>query len=161
MTGPSAATDVHEQVRAMLALQRDHAAATEMLNAIESVRAQLQSLRAQANADAAVRDAGAALEQKFMDVEGRLVDLRLTGRGQDEVRYPVRLGGQLSYVANGIDDSDFAPTTQQREVAGLLAKETRDVQSALQALMSRDLADYNSQLRSRGLKTIDAPAIVF
>ncbi|HEY8174955.1 MAG TPA: hypothetical protein VIF32_04635 [Gemmatimonadaceae bacterium] len=164
----SAATlaELHDQLRTLLAIQRDVAATAEMLNTIESVRAQVQALKKQTANDAAtadVRNAGDALEQKFMDVEGRIIDLRMTGRGQDGVRWPVRLAGQLSYVAGTIDDSDFAPTTQQREVAGILAKETRDVHAALQGLMSRDLANYNSMLRARGLKTIEValPAIVF
>ena len=149
----------------MLALQRDHAAAAEMVNTIEGVRAQMKELQSALRANdsfADVRTAQDSLERKFMDVEERLVDLRLTGRGQDEVRYPVRLGGQLSYLASGIDDSDFAPTAQQREVAGILAKETRDVNAALRALISRDLSSYNTLLRSRGLKPIDVPPpIVF
>jgi hypothetical protein len=98
-----------------------------------------------------------------MDVEQRMIDLRMTGRGQDGVRWPVRLAGQLGYVASGIASSDFAPTAQHREVAGILAKETRDVHAALRALMTRDLSNYNSMLRGRGMKTIDVelPAIVF
>src|SRR5207244_12575139 len=107
--------------------------------------------------------AGGALAQKLIDVESGLRDLRLTGRGQDGVRWPVRLAGQLGYLASTIDDSDFAPTVQQREVAGILAKETRDVHSALQTLMSRDLANFNTMLRGKGLKTIEVtlPQIVF
>jgi len=48
-------------------------------------------------------------------------------------------------------------------VAGILAKETRDVHAALQGLMSKDLANFNAMLRAKGLKTIDVPlpAIVF
>ena len=151
--------DILDQTRALLAIQRDHGAAAEMLNTIENVRAQMQAMRGQLadGAGADVRAAGDSLERKFMDVESRIVDLRMTGRGQDEVRWPVRLAGQLSYLANGLDDSDFAPTTQQREVAGILAKETRDVHAALQALMTRDLPNHNAMLRSKGLKTIDVP----
>jgi photosystem II stability/assembly factor-like uncharacterized protein len=151
--------DILDQSRALLAIQRDHGAAAEMLNTIESVRSQMHSMRVQLQGGA-VADVGTAsdsLERKFMDVESRLIDLRLTGRGQDEVRYPVKLGGQLSYLANGMDDSDFAPTSQQREVAGILAKETREVHVTLQGLMSRDLVSHNAMLRSRGLRTIDVP----
>jgi photosystem II stability/assembly factor-like uncharacterized protein len=149
---------------ALLGLQRDHGAASEMLNTIERVRVQLQTLRGQLGGDAAdLRSANDSLEQRLIDVEQRIVDLRLTGRGQDEVRWPVRLGGQLSYLAATIAASDFAPTTQQREVAGILRKETRDTHEALRAVIARDLAAYNALLRARGLKTIDVElaAIVF
>jgi len=162
----AALAEIHDQFRALVAIQRDAAATAEMLNTIESVRSQMQALKPQlaSNTSAAdVRSAGDALEQKFVDVESRILDLRLTGRGQDGVRWPVKLAGQLGYLASTIDDSDFAPTTQQREVAGILAKETRDVHSALQTLMSKDLANYNTMLRGKGLKTIDVtiPQIVF
>ena len=160
----AALAEIHDQFRAMVAIQRDAAATAEMLNTIESVRSQMTALRPQLASNAAaadVRGAEDALDQKFMDVEGRILDLRLTGRGQDGVRWPVRLAGQLSYLASTIDDSDFAPTTQQREVAGILAKETRDVHASLQTLMSKDLANFNSMLRAKGLKTIDValPAV--
>lgn len=160
----AALAEIHEQVRALLALQRDHAAASEMLNTIESVRAQVQALRARLASDAnmaGIRSAGDSLEQKFMSVEQRLVDLRMTGRGQDEVRWPVKLGGQLSYLAGGVSSSDFAPTAQQREVGLILAKETRDTHAALRALMAKEITDFNAMLRGRGLKTIDAPMPAF
>jgi len=73
------------------------------------------------------------------------------------------LAGQLDYVASTIAASEFAPTAQQREVAGVLAKETRDVHAALRALINNDLSNYNSLLRGRGLRPIEVqvPPIVF
>jgi hypothetical protein len=149
--------EVHEQYRALAAIQRDHAQAAQMLNTIERVRAQIAALKPQLGADAAGAD---SLEGKFMAVESRLVDLRMTGRGQDGVRWPVKLAGQLGYLAGTISSSDFAPTAQQKEVAVMLAKETRDVDAALRALISKDLADYNATLRSKNLKPIEAEPVV-
>lgn len=158
----SAATlaDVMAQHRAMLAIQRDHMAATEMLNTIESVRAQLVGMRSQLAGDAMadLRTAADALDGKLLAVEGRLIDPRMTGRGQDGVRWPARLGAQLSHLAGGITSSDFAPTAQQREVAAVLAKETRDVQAALRPILAGDVATFNAMLRARGMKTIEVPA---
>jgi len=90
----AALAEIHDQFSALVAIQRDAAATSEMLNTIESVRAQMQALKPQLASNAAtadVRGAGDALDQKFMDVESRILDLRLTGRGQDGVRWPVRL----------------------------------------------------------------------
>src|SRR5439155_946330 len=78
-----------------------------------------------------VRQAGDTLERKFMDVEAQLIDLRLTGRGQDEVRYPVKAAGQLNWLASGIGASDFGPTAQQRDVQTILAKTVRDTRASL------------------------------
>jgi len=133
-------------------MQSDMNTTADMLNTIENVRAQIEAL----NAPADVRAPADSVEHKFMTVEGNIVDLRMTGRGQDEVRYPVKLGGQLNYLAGGISASDFTPTTQQREVDGVLAKQVKDTHAALQALIQNDLAKLNVLLRSKGLKTIDA-----
>jgi hypothetical protein len=149
--------EVYEQTRALQAIQRDHAQAVQMLNTIENVRAQIGTLRPQLGGDTAGAN---GLEQKFVGVESRLVDLRMTGRGQDGVRWPVKLGGQLDYLASTIAASDFAPTAQQREVALVLNRETRDVNAALRALISRDLAEYNNILRSKNLKPIEAELVV-
>jgi hypothetical protein len=148
--------DIRAAGDALLAIQRDHRAAAEMLGTIENVRGQLESLGAQSATPGDVRQAGDTLERKFMDVEGQLLDLRLTGRGQDEVRYPVKAAGQLSWLASGIGASDFTPTSQQREVQGILAKSVRDTRATLDRLLQRDLAAFNGTLRAKGLKTIDA-----
>jgi hypothetical protein len=66
----------------------------------------------------------------------------------------VKLGGQLDYLA-GTLDSDFAPTTQQREVGVVLAKETRDTHALLTALLNKELVDHNNLLKAKGLKAID------
>jgi photosystem II stability/assembly factor-like uncharacterized protein len=158
--------ELHDQYRTLVAIERDYSAAAEMAETIESVRSQVQAIRQQVASDASatdIRNAGAALEGKFKDVEGRVVDLRLTGRGQDGVRWPVKLAGQLDYVAQTIAASDFAPTTQQKEVAAILGKEARDVHGALRTLINVDLANYNAMLRAKGLKPIDVkvPPIVF
>ena len=141
--------DIRASANALLALQKDHAGAGEMLNQIERVRSQIQAL-----GSADVRAAGDSLEHKFMDVEGQLVDLRMTGRGQDEVRWPVQAAGQLNYLAGGIAASDFAPTTQQREVQGILARNVRATRGSLDQLLAKDLPAFNALLRAKGLKII-------
>ena len=123
---------------------------------MKSVRARIHQFGAGApTVPPDVRTAGAALEGKLMEVEGRILDLRLTGEGQDRVRWPARLGSQLGHLANGIGASDFAPTQHEMEVATLLARGTRDVQSALRAVLNGDLAAYNARLRAAGLPPIE------
>ena len=63
------------------------------------------------------------------------------------------------HLAGGIAASDFAPTEQQREVAALLAKETRDLNAALRAIVNADVEPYNALLRRHGLTPI--PTLVF
>jgi hypothetical protein len=159
----AALAELHDQLRALVAIQRDHSATAEMVQTIEDVRVQLQGLGRNSSAPADIRSAADTLNQKFIGVESRILDLRITGRGQDGVRWPVRLAGQLTYLASTIEASDFAPTAQQREVAAVLAKETRDVHAALRALINNDLSNFNSRLRASGLQPIEVrvPPIVF
>jgi len=144
-------------------MQASANATTDMLHTMEAVRSQVATMNTVSSTPADVKSAGDSLDRKFIDVEQTIVDLRLTGRGQDEVRWPVQLGGQLSYLAGGIGSSDFAPTTQQRGVNEILVKQMRSTRAALEELMRKDLPAFNALLRSRGLKTIDVtlPAVVF
>lgn len=135
----------------LLALQNDLNTVVDMLGTMESLRLQLQRLPASGD----VRSRADALEQKLIVVEQNIVDLRMTGRGQDEVRYPVKLGGQLNYLAGGVAASDFAPTVQQKEVQQLLAKQVRDTRAALDRLMQTDLPAFNEVLRGGGMKPIE------
>jgi hypothetical protein len=103
-----------------------------------------------------VRAGGDSLANKLTTIEGNLIDLRMTGRGQDEVRYPARIGAQLNYLAGGIAASDFTPSAQQRSVDRLLAQQVKDTRSALEALLKNDLSRFNTLLRTKGLKPIEA-----
>jgi hypothetical protein len=69
--------DIKAATDALLALQRDHKAAAEMLGTIENVRTQIESLGSEGAATADIRQAGDTLEHKFMTVEGNLIDLRV------------------------------------------------------------------------------------
>ena len=143
----------------LLNIQTDMSTSADMLNTIESVRAQVQTLSAQVAANPAmadVRAGGDSLEKRLTTTEGNLIDLRMTGRGQDEVRYPARIGAQLNYLAGGIAASDFTPTAQQRSVDQLLAKEVKDTRSDLEAVLKNDLGKFNALLRTKGLKPIEA-----
>jgi photosystem II stability/assembly factor-like uncharacterized protein len=160
------ALDMTASTELLKKVQADMTTSADMLLAIEGVRAQLDSLAAQIGGNSSMADVraqGDSVGRKFVVVEGNLIDVRMTGRGQDEVRYPAKLGAQLNYLAGGIAASDFAPAAQQQKVGQVLAKQVRATHAALQSLINTDLAKFNTLLRSRGLKTIDAtvPAVVF
>jgi hypothetical protein len=156
---PGTLADIRAQTNLLLALQKDHAETGDVLSTVEHVRVQMQALATQLANDAsaaAVRAATDSLEQQFIALEQRIVDLRMTGQGQDEVRYPVKLAGQIGWLAGGVDASDFAPTTQAVEVQIILAKQTQENRATLEKLVNDGLAKLNVQLRARGLKPIEA-----
>jgi hypothetical protein len=150
----------------LVAAQADLNNTVEVLNTTEVVRAQIVTLQAQLlndrnNAD--IKTQADALEQKMLGLVQKIIDPRLTGRGQDEVRYPAKAGAQLNYLANGMAASDYTPTAQQREVNVVLDKQVKDNRATFDQLIARDLAALNDLLKKRGLKPIDitVPPVVF
>ena len=138
-------------------LQSDFGATVGLINQIEMVRSQLVTLRSVLAADRAAADIRAAadsLEQKFITVEEDLHQLRLTGRGQDEVRWPAKLAAQISYLAGGVSAADFAPTQQQREVRQLLGQQLRASRTRFDQLVAQDLAQFNTLLKQKNVPNV-------
>jgi hypothetical protein len=128
-----------------------------MINSIEGTRSQLIALRNTLAADTAmtgIRGDADSLEQKLIAAEEELTQLKLTGRGQDDVRYPMKLMARLGWLADGVGVSDFAPTQQQREVQQLLRAEVHGARSRLDALLKQAVAGFNEKLRQRNVANI-------
>ncbi len=145
--------DIQAQMRVLSDLRRDIDHATDMINQIELVRSQIYSV-AMLTADEGVKEAGDELDKKLIDLEMFLIELRVTGRGQDTVRFGSRLQGKLNYLASGLMSGDFGPTEQQLEVQRDLEGRLRTHQQSLEGLISREVAAYNDLLRRRNLPTI-------
>jgi len=131
--------------------------AVTMFNAMESVRGQLAALKATVADDTARKDLGAAidsLDTKLRVVERRLVQTRITGRGQDLIRWPMRLAEQLEYLAGSVQSGDWAPTAAQREVAQLLRDQLRAVRAEYEKVMNADVAAFNAMLQQRKLQGV-------
>jgi photosystem II stability/assembly factor-like uncharacterized protein len=129
----------------------------DAVNQIESVRAQIAQLETHLGDDAnskSIRTAADALSAKLVDLEGHLLQLKATGHGQDDVRWESMLCEKLDYLARGVADSDFAPTTQQVAVNDELKKQVAQYQSDTAQLMSKDVAAFNSMLHSRNVANI-------
>ena len=146
---------IAEQMKMLTELRTDLDSAAEMVNKIEFVRAQLYQLTSVAS-DAGVKSAADDLDKKLIDVEESLIQRRLTGQGQDTVRWPVKLMNKLAYLSNGLADSDFGPTNQQREVQTLLHAQLVNVRQRLDALLNTDLVAFNKLLRDRGVENISS-----
>lgn len=154
---PNSAGTVAEitgQVKALTALKGELNRAAEAVTRVERVRLQAQQLQRLAAGDAdAVREVR-ALDAKLVEVEMALVDLRLTGGGQDGVRFGSKLIGKLGYLANGIAVADFTPTTQHIEVQGILGNELAAALRAIDGLLTSELPPVNRMLEAKGLPKI-------
>ena len=128
------------------------------VNQIESLRVQLTSLENQLGTDdtaKAIRKAADGLADKLIGVEGNLLQLKLTGRGQDGTRWAPMLLQKISYLAAEVGgSSDFSPTTQQEAVEELLKQQGDKYQEEFKQLVSKDVAAFNAMLREKNIPNI-------
>ncbi|HEX9894969.1 MAG TPA: hypothetical protein VGA78_13650 [Gemmatimonadales bacterium] len=149
--------EITQQMELLRQISGDLQAAVEMINALENIRHQLAALRITLSDDtarAAVRNDADSLNQKAIAVEQELVELRLTGRGQDLIRYPVRIAGRLAYLGGDLGGSDYAPTAQHRAVHSELRSQLEAVRRRFDEFLARDVAAFNAVLAQRGMNGI-------
>jgi len=146
--------DIEAQMRVLFDLRKDLNNAADTINQIEIVRSQIEALAKIIN-DSAIKKAGEDLNQKLIDLEMNLIDLRLTG-GQDGVRYGSKLISKINYLANGLASGDFKPTGQQTEVQKVLEERLRNTLSQRDGLLSKELGGFNDMLRKKNVPNIIA-----
>jgi photosystem II stability/assembly factor-like uncharacterized protein len=96
--------DIAAQMRSLLAIRADVEAAADAVHRIEAARTQLAALERTVS-DGDVRQAARDLQQKYIDLEMNFVDLRLTGRGQDGVRFGSKLIDKIVYLGEEISNT--------------------------------------------------------
>ena len=150
--------DIHTQLQWKQALWDEMNAMAGTVNQLESLRAQLAAFGKALGADDSskpVRKAAEELEQKLMTLEGSLLQLKLTGRGQDNLRWSPMLLQKIGYLFGELDSTaDFPPTTQQVAVGELLKQQGDKAQQELKEFVSKDLAAFNAMLRERNIPNI-------
>ena len=81
----------------------DRALMAARVNQIESLRAQLVALEKELGTDdnsKPIRKAADDLGEKLASIEGTLLQLKLTGRGQDDCRWSLLLLHKINYLFN-------------------------------------------------------------
>jgi hypothetical protein len=149
--------DIQTQYAMLQDLRKELEAAAEMVNQIEIIRSQLDNLRSLMSSTpdlAPIKSAADDLDRKLIEVEENLIQRRLTGTGQDGVRWPTKLISKMNYLANGLSGSDFGPTTQQRDVHALFKDQLAAHRKRLDEVMAKDLRTFNELLRERGVGSI-------
>jgi photosystem II stability/assembly factor-like uncharacterized protein len=152
--------DIETQVAFSLQLRDQITEITGAIERVEHTRVQLDAAVAALAGDEAAADVLEQIrsaEQTAIELEGRLVDVHLTGAREDSFRNPMRLYGRFSALASDVDwkGSDFVPTVQQRDVHAVLTERLEEAMLAIQAFFDADLAALNERLR-----TLGRPAII-
>jgi photosystem II stability/assembly factor-like uncharacterized protein len=149
-TGASDA-DIQEQTAMLFDLRKDLESAGEMVNQIETIRAQLNKLRAD-HAD--VKGAADDFEKKLTDIEDGLIQRKYSGQGQDTTRFPQKLIGKMTYLGGGIANGDYPPNKQQQEVHAMFKAQLADLRKRLDGVLGTDLGNFNRMLKEKNIATV-------
>jgi hypothetical protein len=152
----SGATDAEivAQATASAALASEANAAVDMLNALESARAQVQAFRATLPADSTAADLRAqadSMDKRLLAVEEQLIQVQTTGRGQDQIRRPFKLIEQYEYLAQSLGSSDYGPTDAHTQVQAVLRSRLQQVKTQFDGVMGSDLNAFRQLVRSRNV----------
>jgi photosystem II stability/assembly factor-like uncharacterized protein len=149
--------DIRAQTDMLLGLREGMNNAAEAINRIEWIRRQLYDLRA------VVKDLGDAdgiasgaeeLDGTLIALEEKLIQMKITGTGQDRVRWPTMLVGRIAYLAQAVAVADFPPTHQHREVHEVLRERLAQYEQELEGLINSELAAFNKTLVERELPRV-------
>ena len=160
---PGTVEGIREQFQMLEEIRQDSQSVAGMVNQIEWIRRQIYDLQdmlkekageKESESVATVVKAGKALDDKLIEVEGNLVQLKLTGGSQDILRWPMKLYGKISMLAGHVASGDFSPTEQSKEVHAMYRKQIADYQAQLKGLLDKDIPDYNSLLEENDLEGI-------
>ena len=80
--------------------------------------------------------------------------MKLTGTGQDRVRWPAMLAGRLSYLAGNVAVADFHPNDQQREVHQILKDRLNLHEKQFNDILRDDLPAFDSLMKKHNLTGI-------
>jgi len=152
--------DISAQTTMMTELWNDYQTGSQMVNQIESIRSQLSQLTATLSGSSdsvAVKSGTDALDKKLIDIEENLIQRRVTGQGQDTVRWPPKLLSKISYLASGLASGDFGPTKQQREVQALFKPQLSGLRQRMDGVLNQDLPAFNKLLSDSNIKTVIKP----
>jgi len=154
--------DIQIQTKLMTSLSGTMDNTVDAVNQIEWLRAQILELKSALGSSqdsAPVRTAADQLSAKLIEVEEKLFQLKLTGRGQDDVRFPPELAEKIGYLATEVESSDFQPTTQETAVHDELKEQAATYQQRLKLLLEHEVAAFNGLLRQRNIPNIIASNI--
>ena len=149
--------DIARQLELVMDLREMVDSAVEIINDIEWARKQIQDLLARLDGREDIDDieeSGRALDEKLQELEGNFFDLRLTGSGQDTLRWRRRLYADLTSLMRQINQSDFRPTDQQGDVYLLLKEELAEHSEAMDELRGGEISEFNALLRTMEIPNV-------
>ena len=151
--------DIQAQLAMLGEIRADYETAAELINRVEWARRQILDAKAvldgrDDDASRAMAAAADSLNQRLIEAEQGLFQMRATGTGQDGIRYPTRLVERLGYLFTTVSVGDFSPTNQQGEVHAVLRERLLRIRDQLELLLGDELAEFNRRLQALGMGVI-------
>jgi photosystem II stability/assembly factor-like uncharacterized protein len=141
--------DIIAQKNALNEIKKDLSNAADIINQLEWLRRQAADLKSisedQKNSE--VTKAIETMEKKLIEVEGELIQLKITPQGQGAIRWPAQVVEKLEYLGGAIETADFAPADQHKEVQQMLEKRLQDSQTKFNQLLEKDLPAFQDLLK--------------
>jgi hypothetical protein len=151
--------DIRLQTEMLLELREDMNAAAEAINHIEWMRRQLYDLKdvvgelGDEEAKTIVESVD-EIDGSLIGIEEKLFQLKITGTGQDRVRWPAKLAGRFAHLAGAVAVADFPPTDQHREVHQVLKGRLLQAQQELDELIQNVIPSFNRSLEEHQLPRV-------
>lgn len=151
--------DIKAQVDFILKARTDMNKLSDMVNSIESARRQLLDLQDALNAkgDKTMTKQIEDMGKKLSSLEGNLVQMKVTGNGQDAVRWPAKIGEKMDYLTNTAATADFKPSDSHGEVYSKLKSELNAQEAAYDKLMKEDFVAFIKMLQNNNIGPVVIP----
>jgi hypothetical protein len=96
------------------------------------------------------------LDGSLIALEETIIQLKVTGTGQDRFRWPTMVSGRLAYLAGefAVAVADFPPTDQHREVHQILKARLAEHHRELDRLLENELPAFNRTLEENDLPRV-------
>ena len=149
--------DIAAQTALLRLLRADLETVAGMVNEIEWLRRQVLDLKMVAEEAERVESIASVVDGfdgSLLAVEEQLIQLLLTGTGQDRIRWPTQLAGRITYLAGAVASNDFPPTDQMREVYDRLHERVEGRAAEFAEIVGSGLTGVNSTLDAEGMPGI-------
>jgi photosystem II stability/assembly factor-like uncharacterized protein len=149
--------DIDAQNKLMKELSDEMNTITEHINKIERIRRQLLDLKAIVKIKKDKKEIIVAIDsihKEFVDLEGKMTQLMITGTGQDDVRFPSMLAERIGYLASVVAVSDFPPTDEHFEVHKILQDRLVAYGTELDNLINGKFKDFMDILSKENIGAV-------
>jgi hypothetical protein len=112
--------------------------------------------RIKKNADAKLKTVGGTLSTNLSDVEDDIYQVK-NQSGQDPLNFPIKINNRLANLMSIVNRGDGRPIESATVLFEEYTKQLGVQTGRLDAVIARDLAAFNAELKRLGLEPIKAP----